>query len=562
MCTRRGGYTLSMQPNRFARRTLPALLLFALQGHAAPLNLAALKPAEASITGSNLLRHIKVLSSDEYTGRAPGTEGETKSVDYVIGQCRAIGLEPGAPDGSWKQMVPLWGMLAHGVLHLTSGGKTVPLTSGRDYVAWSSIPDEKITVPQTAMVFAGYGVVAPEYHWNDYADIDVHGKTVVLLSGDPPVADPANPSQLDERMFLGRALTYYGRSSSKFETAYKHGAAAVVMIYSTRTLGANLFENFSREVMILRGPDERKRVKAQALISMDRASKLFAAGGKNFDALRAAAAKPGFHAVPLEGEASFDITSKVRKVDSANVVAKIPGSDPKLSHQYVVYSAHWDHHGQVGSKIYHGASDNAAGTAGVLELARAFHSLNPAPRRTMLFLWPTAEEKGLLGAKYYVEHPLYPLSETVADINLDYFSNWGWGRTHDFSIVGIGNSTLDDLTADAVRRQGRTLTGDTAPEQGFYFRSDHYEFARKGVPSLETSPGIDYVGKPAGYGAAKRTEYIKHDYHQPSDVIKPDWDLRGAVEDLQILFEVGYQVANMNGRPTWKPNAVWRPKAT
>ena len=207
------------------------------------------------------------------------------------------------------------------------------------------------------------------------------------------------------------------------------------------------------------------------------------------------------------------MNNQVRSFESQNILAKIEGSDPARKNEYVIYSGHWDHHGREGDRIFHGASDNAAGTAGVLELARAFRSLNPAPKRTVIFLWPTAEEKGLLGARYYVDHPLYPLASTVGNINLDYFSNWGWGRTRDFSIVGIGNSTLDDLTAEAVQRQGRILTGDTAPEMGFYFRSDHYEFARVGVPSLETSPGIDYVGKPAGFGETKRADYIANDYH-------------------------------------------------
>ena len=254
------------------------------------------------------------------------------------------------------------------------------------------------------------------------------------------------------------------------------------------------------------------------------------------------------------------MNNQVRSFESQNILARIEGSDPALKNEYVIYSGHWDHHGREGDRIFHGASDNAAGTAGVLELARAFRSLNPAPKRTVIFLWPTAEEKGLLGSHYYVDHPLYPLASTVANINLDYFSNWGWGRTRDFSIVGIGNSTLDDLTAEAVQRQGRILTGDTAPEMGFYFRSDHYEFARVGVPSLETSPGIDYVGKPAGFGETKRADYIANDYHNESDVIKADWDLLGAVEDLQILLEVGYRVAQQPDRPTWKPDAVWRPR--
>jgi Zn-dependent M28 family amino/carboxypeptidase len=402
------------------------------------------------------------------------------------------------------------------------------------------------------MVFAGYGVIAPEHQWNDYAGVDVRGKVVVILGGDPPVADRSDPAKLDEKYFLGRALTVHGRTGTKLDRAFAAGAAALIILNSN----PSLFENYARENMILRDASDRQRIPAQALLSLERAAGLFP--GQDFEGVRAAAAKPGFRALTLAAQASFEIANTVRRIDSPNVIAKIPGSDPKLAGEYVVYSAHWDHHGQEGDRIFHGASDNAAGTAGVLELARALRTLKP--RRTILFLWPTAEEKGLLGAKYYVEHPLYPLAQTVANLNLDYFSNWGWGRTRDFSIVGLGNSTLDDLTAEAVGRQGRTLTGDTFPEQGFYFRSDHYEFARVGVPSLETAPGIDYRGRPADYGIRKRAEYIANDYHQVSDVPKPDWDLSGAVEDLQILLEVGYRVAQMEGRPTWKPDAIWRPR--
>jgi Zn-dependent M28 family amino/carboxypeptidase len=521
---------------------------------------STLKQAEATITAAHLLEHIRVLSSDEYTGRAPGTEGETKSLAYIIGQCKAIGLEPGNPDGSWTRKVELWGMLSRGTLALRAQGKDFPVQVDQDYIAFSYLPDATISVPATGVVFVGYGVVAPEYHWDDYAGVDVHGKTVVMLSGDPPVADPNDPTRLDDSMFMGKALTYYGRGGTKFDTAYKHGAAAVIMLTAGPKASPAQAQNYQRELMTLRGPEARARVKAVASLNSDRAVEFFRAAGADFVALKAAAAKPGFRPVALAAEASFEIANKVRQVDSANVIAKISGSDPRLRDQYVIYSGHWDHHGKVGDNIYHGASDNAAGTAGVLELARAFKSMQPAPRRTMLFLWPTAEEKGLLGARWYVEHPLYPLAQTVANINLDYFSNWGWGRTHDFSIVGIGNSTLDDVTEAAVKAQGRVVTGDTAPEQGFYFRSDHYEFARVGVPSIETSPGIDYVGKPADFGTRMRAEYIAHDYHQPSDVIKPGWDLSGAVEDLQVLLDVGYRVAQADGRPEWKKDAVWRPK--
>jgi len=521
----------------------------------------ALQQAEAAIAPANLLKHIQVLSSDAYTGRAPGTEGETKSVAYITAQAKAIGLEPGNPDGTYTQTVKLWGILpGANTLTLIANGHAQPLGAGIDYVVWSALPDPKINIAPTGVVFVGYGVVAPEYRWDDYAGVDVHGKTVVVLSGDPPVANSTDPTKLDESMFLGRALTVYGRTGTKFDTAFKHGAAAVILVSATPQPAPALFQNYTRETMTIRDSHDRDHVKAQALLSLARATELFSNPSTPFDTLRAAAAKPGFHAVPLSAQAAFTINSRIRQVDSHNVVAKITGSDPVLKDQYVIYSGHWDHHGQVGANIYHGASDNAAGTAGVLELARAFKTMHPSPRRSILFLWPTAEEKGLLGARYYVEHPLYPLADTVADINLDYFSNWGWGRTHDFSIVGIGNSTLDDLTESAVAAQGRVTTGDTTPEQGFYFRSDHYEFARGGVPSIETSPGIDYVGKPADFGTKTRAEYIAHDYHQPSDVIKPGWDLTGAVEDLQVLLDVGYRVAQSDTRPTWKPDAVWRPK--
>jgi Zn-dependent M28 family amino/carboxypeptidase len=229
----------------------------------------------------------------------------------------------------------------------------------------------------------------------------------------------------------------------------------------------------------------------------------------------------------------------------------------------VIYSGHWDHLGRQGDNIFHGASDNASGTAGVLELAHAFASLPARPKRTVIFLFTTAEERGLLGAKYYVQHPLYPLAKTAANINLDYFSNWGWGKTKDFSQLGIGMSSLDDLVKDAVARQGRVVTGDTDPVEGFYWRSDHVEFAMGGVPSLASSPGIDFVGKPAGYGDQKRSEYIRNDYHKPTDQIKPDWDLTGAVEDLQVLLEVGYRVAQTPARPVWRdrPTLMVNPNA-
>ncbi len=536
-----------------------ALLVLGGVAHGQTTTLPELRTAAATISADNLLRHIRVLSSDAYEGRLPGTPGEEKSVAYVISQIQAIGLQPGTPTGDFVQKIPLYGIRSQGTIVIAANSKDIPLSSGADFVLWSTLPDKRIEVRDSGLVFAGYGVVAPEYRWDDYAGMDVTGKTVMVITGDPPVADPRDATKLDKQIFLGSALTIYGRTGTKLETAFAHGAAAVVLVPPSRP-ARSVWENYARENMILRDGNERKQVKAAALVTAEKAAVVFAATGNDFEKARAAAAAPGFRAVALAARITIRVSNEVRSFESRNVLAKIEGSDPVLKNELVFYSAHWDHHGREGERIFHGASDNAAGTAGVLELARAFRSLNPAPKRTVIFLWPTAEEKGLLGAHHYVTHPLYPLTSTVANINLDYFTNWGWGRTRDFSIVGIGNSTLDDLTAEAVERQGRVLTGDTAPELGFYFRSDHYEFARAGVPSLETSPGIEYVAKPAGFGETKRAEYIAEDYHNASDVIKPDWDLRGAIEDLQILLEVGYRVAQRPERPAWKPDAVWRPR--
>ena len=513
--------------------------------------LPQLQKASRLMTSRHLLDNIRELSSDAYTGRFPGTPGEDKSVAYIISQIKAIGLKPGTPQGSYVQKVPLYGTRSRGGLAVQSGNTQITFDAARDFVVWSNLPDEQLDV-WSSIVFAGYGVVAPEYKWDDYAELDVKGKTMIVLSGDPPTAD--------QRLFQGKALSVYGRTGTKLETAFQHGAAAVLLVAPNSAAGTGLNRNNARENMTLRDGKERNQLKAQALITTEKAQEIFAGVSINFDQLRDAAAKPGFRPIDLDARATISVTNAVRSFESQNVLAKIEGSDPVLKNEYVIYSAHWDHHGQEGDQIFHGASDNAAGTAGILELARALKSLKPAPKRSAIFLWTTAEEKGLLGARYYVDHPLYPIAATIANINLDYFSNWGWGRTKDFSIVGLGNSTLDDLTADAVKRQDRTLTGDTAPEQGFYFRSDHFEFARVGVPSLETSPGIDYVGQPAAFGEAKRTEYIRNDYHKASDVIKPEWDLSGAIEDLQILLEVGYRSAQAPGRPSWKADAVWRPR--
>ncbi len=523
-------------------------------------------PARAlnAITSEGLLKHIRVLASDEFGGRAPATPGEQKSLDYIIAQCKAMKLAPGNPDGTWLQKVALWGIIAGGgEITVKSGGADFPLTA-QDYRVSSSQPKALIEVADSPIVFVGYGIVAPEYKWDDYKGIDVKGKAVVILSGDPPVPDPNDPSKLDPKMFLGPELSFYGRAGSKADIAYAHGASAVITLLggggrggagrgaARGGAGAGPNRFILREAMTVRDDSSTKHIAATVSLNNDKATELFAASGLDLAQLRASALSQNFKPVPLKASIVVHAKNEVREINSANVVAKIEGSDPALRNEYVIYSGHWDHLGTQGENIFHGASDNASGTAGVLELAHAFTELPAHTKRTVIFLFTTAEERGLLGAKYYVQHPLYPLSKTAANINLDYFSNWGWGKTKDFSILGKGMSSLDDLVTAAVTRQGRVVTGDTDPVEGFYWRSDHVEFAMGGVPSLASSPGIDYVGKPAEYGEQKRNQYIGNDYHKPTDQIKPDWDLAGSVEDLQVLLEVGYRVAQTTERPVWR----------
>ena len=357
--------------------------------------LPELRTAAATMTPGNLLRHIRDLSST-YDGRLPGTSGEEKSVAYVISQIKSIGLQPGTPTSGFVQRVPLYGTRSRGSLAITVSGEGIPMSPAEDFVLWSNLPDERIEVRDSDVVFAGYGVVAPEYKWNDYAGVDVKGKTVIVITGDPPVADSGDSTKLDERVFLGNALTVYGRNGTKLATAFNHGAAAVLLVPPAQPF-RYVWENNARENMTLRDGNERQQLRAQALVSIDKAATIVTAAGNDFERARAAAAEPGFRAVVLSARVTITVTNQVRRFESQNILAKIEGSDPALKNEYVIYSGHWDHHGRERNRIFHGASDNAAGTAGVLELARAFRSLNPRPNRTMVFLWPTAEEKGTTG---------------------------------------------------------------------------------------------------------------------------------------------------------------------
>jgi Zn-dependent M28 family amino/carboxypeptidase len=526
------------------------------------------RAASAVITTDDLMEHIKVLASDAFEGRGPGTKGEELSIEYIADQFKKLGLTPGNPDGTYLQKVPLVGITTKqdAELRIKTADKDLNLKFGDDFVARTVRVVDKTSF-DADMLFVGYGVVAPEYKWDDYKGMDVKGKVLIMLVGDPPVPDPKNPSKLNPKMFGGKAMTYYGRWTYKFEIAAEKGAAGVLVVHETEPAGypwAVPRGSFNIENFDLVAKDNNmSRVNVEGWITNERIRELLKTAGLDFDSLKKASVRRDFKPVSLKAHATLTIENTLRRIQSNNVIAKLEGSDPAVKDEYIIYTAHWDHLGiglpdSKGDKIYNGALDNASGSAGLIAIAKAFKAVPKPPRRSVLFLSVTAEEKGLIGSKYYAENPLYPLEKTAAVINMDGLNQWG--RTSDVTVIGLGNSTLDDVLRQAAREQGRVLRADPEPEKGFYYRSDHFNFAKQGVPALDPSEGIDFIGKPAGWGKKKRDEYTANDYHKPSDEIKPDWDLSGAREDLQLLFTVGYRVANGTRYPEWKPGNEFKAK--
>jgi Zn-dependent M28 family amino/carboxypeptidase len=502
-----------------------------------------------------VLAHTKTLSSDAFEGRAPGTEGERRTVEYLAGEFTKAGLKPGNTDGTYVQKVPLVGITpTPAPLVVRKGASQQTLSWKEDVVAWTKHVADVASLDASELVFVGYGVVAPEYQWDDYKDVDVKGKTLVMLVNDPPVADPSDPGVLDSKTFGGRAMTYYGRWTYKYEIGAAKGAAGVLIVHETGPAGYgfNVVQGKTGEQFDLVTPDKNMgRAAIEGWITLGQAKKVLQMAGQDFDALKKQAATRAFKPVPLGVTASMTIRNSLRTIASANVVAKLDGADPALKDEYVVYTAHWDHFGKSQEGIFHGARDNASGTAALLEMARAFTKAAPPPKRSILFVSVTAEEQGLLGSQYYSVTPIYPLAKTVAEINMDELNVNG--RTTDLTLIGYGASDLDDYAREAAGEQRRTVHPDAEPEKGFYYRSDHFNFAKHGVPALNPDSGIDFVGKPAEYGQKVRDDWTEHTYHTPKDIVGPEWDLSGAKEDLKVLLAVGYRVAQAAKFPEWKP---------
>ncbi|MBK7876497.1 MAG: M28 family peptidase [Planctomycetes bacterium] len=519
--------------------------------------------APARISASAMLAHVEVLASDAFEGRLPGTRGEELTVDYLVRHAKQIGLEPGHPDGSFVQQVPLIGFRTQATGSFRANDRELALEIGKDAVALTRWQEDEVVVDAAPIVFVGYGVEAPEYGWDDFKGVDVRGKTVVMLINDPPVADSKDATQLDANVFGGKAMTYYGRWTYKYEIAAAKGAAACVIVHQTEPAAypwSVVLSSWNKENFDLATESKgRDRAKIEAWITLEKAQELFTACGQDFRALERAAATREFRPVELGATASFRAKNTTRAVQSRNVVAKLTGSDPARKDELVVYTAHWDHLGKdeklEGDQVKNGAVDNATGCAGVLAIAEAF-AVGPRPPRSLLFLWVTAEEQGLLGSRWYATHPLYPLETTLANVNMDSLNTWG--KTRDIVCVGMGQSTLDEVLAGAAAAQGRVVKPDPSPEKGGYYRSDHFEFAKVGVPSLYADGGEDVHGRPDGWGHDKAQDFVAKDYHQTSDEVKLDWDLSGAAQDMELLHAVGLRVATDATWPAWKSGSEFK----
>lgn len=544
-------------------RTL--FVLLSLLGLAGLLNGCEPEPSSpppdalASIASDDLHGHIQTLSSDTYGGRAPASEGENRTVTYLISQFQSLGLSPGNGN-SYVQSLPLVSIEARPTarLRVDGAGGRIAFDYGRDLVAWTQRPNRVVALDDTELIFAGYGIVAPEYDWNDYAGVDVKGKTVVLLVNDPGSATG------DSTLFDGRAMTYYGRWTYKIEEAARQGAEGVLLIHDREAAG------YDWDVVTASwsGPqfglifDDRSTVHAsvEGWLHRSTAETLLNRTGRSYTEVAREAAQRTFSAFALDQRASIVLRNRVYRSSSRNVIARLPGRERPDEH--VVFTAHWDHLGQTlaptGDEIFNGAVDNATGVAGLIEMAAAFADMKRRPSRSILFLAPGAAEHGLLGSRYFTERPTVSLNRTAAVFNVDGMNVWG--PTRDVTVIGARQSDLETVLARAALAEDRSLRPDPAPEKGYYFRSDHFSFARKGVPSVYVAPGVEAASHDTTRAWKHHQTYLREHYHQPSDEYDPTWNLQGMAGDLRLLVRAGYRVANMRGFPRWNDGSAFKPR--
>lgn len=518
-----------------------------------------IQKSEDLMTTESLGKHIGVLASDEFQGRQPSTDGEELTINYLKDEFEKLGLKPGNGN-SFFQEVPLVEIVteANPVMIAEGKGKKVSFQLANEYVATTRHVVDEVKIENAELVFAGFGIVAPEYGWNDYEDIDVKGKVVVVLINDPGFF----LQQPD--FFTGKAMTYYGRWTYKYEEAARQGAEGILIIHDDAPASYpwDVVRNgWTGSQFNLVAEDKNfSKCKLEGWINTPKAKELFTAAGLNYEQQLASALTKDFKAVNLGININLLLKNSIKESVSNNVLALIPGTERK--DEYIIYTAHWDHFGvdenlPGDDKIYNGAIDNSTGTASLLELAKAFMNLPAKPKRSILFLAVTAEEQGLLGSAYYSENPIYPLNKTVATINLD--AIFPFGSTSDITVVGYGLSELDNYVLKAAKNWDMDVAGDPAPERGTYFRSDHFSFAKKGVPSLYVKNGEAHIEKGTAWYKEQVANYTKNHYHKPSDNYEPEnWDLNGIVDILKLVYRIGYDLTNESTFPNWNENSEFR----
>ena len=505
--------------------------------------------AKAQITGADLASHIRLLASDALEGRGPATRGDTLARLYLATRLESLGYLPGGDKGGWEQQVDLVGVAPSLPAVWSFSGKngSVDLKLSSDYIAGSGVQTPTAAVNDAGVVFVGYGIEAPEYKWDDFKGVNVKGKVLVMLNNDP---------DWDPKLFAGTTRLYYGRWTYKYESAARHGAAGVIIVHTTPSAGYPwqvVQSSWGGEQFEL--PDEGEaRLQIRGWATEEAAARLVNAGGQDLQKLIAAARNRNFKPVSLSLKTSIKFDNRISRVSSANVAGLLPGSDPKLKDEVVIYSAHHDHFGigkpdARGDKIYNGAEDNASGCAQLLAMARAFAALPERPRRSILVLFVAGEEQGLLGSKYYSLHPTFKPGKIAANINYD-GGNF-LGRARDISYIGYGKSSLDAIVDAIAAKQGRTVVPDLFPDKGHFYRSDQFNFAKIGVPAMYFGRSTDFIGKPAGWGKTQEEEWVEHVYHQPSDEINDTWVFDGMVEDATLGFYAGWLIAQADQMPTW-----------
>ncbi len=514
--------------------------------------------ALATVTPEEIVAHVQVLGSDEFEGRAPSSQGEEKTMEYLTGQFSALGLEPGGDNGTWVQEVPLVSITADPGMSLTVAGNGATQTFGyhSEFVAGTPRVVEDIAIEESELVFVGYGAVAPEYDWNDFEGVDVAGKTIVVLVNDPGFATQ------DPNLFKGNAMTYYGRWTYKYEEGARQGAAGVLIVHETEpaAYGWATVQNgwTGPQFDLVTADNNMSRVMAEGWITLETARAIFAQAGLDYDELKARAATREFQAVPLGLTASLAIHNTIERSASRNFLARIPGTT--RPDEVVIYMGHWDHFGKdpalEGDQIYNGAVDNASGVATLIEIAEAFQALEPGPERTVVFWATTAEEQGLLGSGYYAENPVYPLNRTVAAINIDALPIFG--ATRDYVVVGFGNSTLDDYAIRHNQPLTRVVKADPEPEKGSFFRSDHFPLAKMGVPAHYGTSGHDNVEHGEEWGRAQSDAWTAEKYHQVNDEYSEEWNLGGAMQDVSVWFRLGVDLAYSTAWPRWNEGTEFK----